>query len=163
MSAEHTQRGLPHRSWWPSVAPCTHGETRVPGSRTHSLRSHLVKTKALRGTMAHSQWPAWFCAQGTLTQRGSAQSPHSMEWHGEVPGGMLQAGALQHLVSPEPVPASRLSLEEREAAPSGLPARVCLPLVAAASLLCLAWVQPPHTSPLPGNHPAPPSQSPGAT
>lgn len=61
-----------------------------------------------------------------MPKEGQPRVP--MAWGGMVGcrGGMLQAWALQHLVSPEPVPASRLSLEEQEAAPSGLPARVCL-------------------------------------
>lgn len=61
-----------------------------------------------------------------MPKEGQPRVPTAWSGMAGCRGGMLQAWALQHLVSPEPVPASRLSLEEQEAAPSGLPARVCL-------------------------------------
>lgn len=59
-----TQRGLPHHSRWPSVAPCTHRETKVLGSRTTRSGSHPVKAKALRGTMAPPNGPPGFVPKG---------------------------------------------------------------------------------------------------
>lgn len=60
MSAEHP-------AWSASslmVALCTHGETKVPGSRTTRSGSHPVKTKALRGTMAPPNGPPGFVPKG---------------------------------------------------------------------------------------------------
>lgn len=93
----------------------------------HSLRESPSEDQSLERLHGPSQWPAWFCAQGTLMPKeGQLRVPTAWSGMAGCRGGMLQAWALQHLVSPEPVPASRLSLEEQEAAPSGLPARVCL-------------------------------------
>ena len=76
-------------------------------------------------------WPARFCARGTLMpQEGHSRTPqHGAELGGGGGKQRLWCGAargLQHLAPPGPGPTSRLSLEEQEAAPSGLPAKICL-------------------------------------
>lgn len=61
-----------------------------------------------------------------MPKEGQARVPQrGVEWRGAEAAWLL-AWALQHLASPGPGPASRLGLEEQEAAPSGLPARICL-------------------------------------
>lgn len=101
------------------------------------------------------------CPRDSDAQRGSAQSPHGVGWDGGVPRrhaaglGFAASGVSGACACVPPQPGGAGGGPIR-APRQSLP----LPLVTAASLLCLAWVQPPHTSPLPGSHPAPPSQYP---
>lgn len=83
----------------------------------------------------------------------------SLGQNGGHQGSVALAWALQHLVSLGPGPASCLGLGGAGGSPIRAPSQnLPLSLVTAASL-CLAWVQPPHTSPL--RAAAPPSKSSG--
>lgn len=59
--------------------------------------------------------------EGRWCPKRVTPEPHSMG-----PDGKHRGEGLQHLAPPGPGPKSRLSLEEQEAAPSGLPAKICL-------------------------------------
>lgn len=86
------------------------------------------------------------------------ESP-SLGRNGGHQGSVALAWVLQHLVSLGPGPASCLGLGGAGGSPIWAPSQnLPLSLVTAASL-CLAWVQPPHTSPL--RAAAPPSKSSG--
>ena len=129
-----------------------------------SVKPLTQGAKALRGTAAPPDGLAGSVPKDSDVQRGSAQSPHSVEWDGRVPRwhaaglGFAASGVSRACACVPPQPGGAGGGPIR-APRQSLP----LPLVTAASLLCLAWVQPPHTSPLPGGHPALPSQSPRAT
>lgn len=92
---------------------------RGPKRSNHALGVHPpVKAKALGSTMALT---FGLPGQGTLVPKRVMPEPHSMG-----PDGRHGGDSLQHLVPPGLGPMSRLSLEEQEAAPSGLPAKICL-------------------------------------
>lgn len=60
-----------------------------------------------------------------MPQEGRTGTPqHGAGWGAQRLHGA--AKGWRHRVPPAPGPTSRLSLEEQEAAPSGLPAKICL-------------------------------------
>lgn len=76
---------------------------------------------ALRGTMVPTNDLPGFVLEG----HWCPESPCMGQNRGHQ-GSVALAWALQHLVSLGPGPMSCLRLEEQEAAPSGLLARICL-------------------------------------
>lgn len=97
------------------------GDRGAKGSN-HSLRVHPPgKAKA-----CEALWPqplaclVWH-QRDTEAPKRVISKPHSLG-----PDGRHRGEGLQHLVPPGLGPRSRLSLEEQEAAPSGLPAKICL-------------------------------------
>lgn len=97
------------------------GDRGTKGSN-HALGVHPpVKAKAPGSTMVLTFGLPGFVLEGPWYPKRVMPEPHSMG-----PDGRHGGDGLQHLVPPGLGPMSRLSLEEQEAAPSGLPAKICL-------------------------------------